>query len=324
MSEIKQRVKHTLDEGRMLVLGVAVLIGFQFRMVLETGFDRLPRSTQFLHLGGLALLLLGFALILAAGSYHRIVAAGQSTEDTRRFGTIVVGWALLPFALGLGITLFIATEKTVGRGAGIVAGLAAALVALAFWYGIELMQAGRSGRRSNEDRTMDDNQENDGGGGTELKDKIEHVLGEGRTTLPGVQALLGFQFATMLTEGFDKLPTASKYVHLASLGLIALTVVFLLAPAAYHRIVEGGEETEGMHRFASAMLLAGMITLALGISGDVYVVVRKVTHSSPAGIAAAALAVALMYALWFGYTLYRRGQQSPGLQPTAGERHALR
>ena len=78
-----------------------------------------------------------------------------------------------------------------------------------------------------------------------------------------------------------------------------------------------------MHRSASAMLLAAMVTLALGIAGDVYVVVRKVTHSSPAGIATAVLTVALMYALWFGYTLYRRGQQAAEPQATAGERRAL-
>jgi hypothetical protein len=107
-----------------------------------------------------------------------------------------------------------------------------------------------------------------------LQDKIEQVLTEARVVLPGAQALLGFQFATVLVEGFEKLPPASKDVLLASLALMALSIILLMAPAAYHRIVENGEESERFHRFASLMLLAAMVPLPLGISGDTFVVVQ--------------------------------------------------
>jgi DMSO reductase anchor subunit len=130
-----------------------------------------------------------------------------------------------------------------------------------------------------------------------------------RVVLPGAQALLGFQFATMLVEGFDKLPASSKYVHLLSLTLIAFSVVLLMTPAAYHRIVERGHETEHFHRFTSRMLIAAMLPLALGMCGDFFVVIRKVTASAVAAIVGAALMLLFFYGLWFGYTLYRRGQK---------------
>ena len=59
--------------------------------------------------------------------------------------------------------------------------------------------------------------------------------------LPGAQALLGFQLITIFMEGFDKLPNSSKFIHIGSLVLIALTMILLMSPAAYHRIAEQGD-----------------------------------------------------------------------------------
>src|SRR5207249_10943122 len=92
------------------------------------------------------------------------------------------------------------------------------------------------------------------------------------------------------------------YVHLLSLGLIGATMVFLMTPAAFHRIVERGEDTERVHAFASVMILAAMVMLALGIAGDFYVVLHKVLHSQALALLFAGLAVAFLYGLWFGLT----------------------
>jgi hypothetical protein len=40
-------------------------------------------------------------------------------------------------------------------------------------------------------------------------------------------------------------------VHLASLGPIAASIVLLMAPAAFQRIVEDGQDTVRIHRFSS-------------------------------------------------------------------------
>jgi hypothetical protein len=145
---------------------------------------------------------------------------------------------------------------------------------------------------------------------TPLKDRVEQVLTEARVVLPGVQALLGFQLATILMDGFDKLPQSSKYIHLISLIVMGLCVILLMTPAAYHRIVERGEDTERFHRFASVVLLVTMIPLPLGICGDLFVVLRKVTGSISLSIGIALVALAFFYGFWFGYPGYRRAQIS--------------
>ena len=86
---------------------------------------------------------------------------------------------------------------------------------------------------------------------TPLDVKIEQMLTEARVILPGAQALFGFQLAIVFTQSFGVLGTAPMLVHAASLLLVALAVVLLMAPAAYHRIVYEGEVSADMHRVGS-------------------------------------------------------------------------
>lgn len=306
MAQLKDKIKTTLDEGRMLILGSQVLLGFQFRSVFEKGFEKLPEHARYLKLGGLSLMLLAVLLLMWPGAYHQIVEDGEDTHELHHFATSVMGIALLPFALGLGADFFIGTEFLMGRTQGIIAGVAATLVALFFWYGMEAIARKSHRHEIKENKEMSHKEDDKKEDGTKLKDKIEQALTEIRVVLPGAQALLGFQFASLLVEGFEKLPQSSKYVHFVSLSLIALAIILMMTPAAYHRLVERGEQTEHFHRFASRMLLASMIPLALGVTGDFFVVARKITESDAFSFVASLLMLAIFYGLWFGYTLYRR------------------
>jgi hypothetical protein len=42
MAALGRKVKNALDEARILVLGVQVLLGFQYRGFMEPGYERLP------------------------------------------------------------------------------------------------------------------------------------------------------------------------------------------------------------------------------------------------------------------------------------------
>src|SRR2546423_1567674 len=186
-------------------------------------------------------------------------------------------------------------------------------VGVFFWYLLELYRrrerAGEIAEKKREEREVDEPKDAERDELKKLSDKIKHVLTECRVVLPGAQALMGFQFIAILTESFDRLPSLSKYVHLACIGLTALTIVLLMTPAAYHRIVERGEESEHFHRFASKVLVAALVPLALGLCGDVYVVVLKVTESHLVSVGAALVTPAVFWELWFGLTLYRRTQR---------------
>jgi hypothetical protein len=310
MAELKNKVKNVLNESRIAVLGAQVLFGFQFRAVLEPGFDGLPFLSRILVLAALGFLIVAIGLLISPSSYHRIVERGEDSHEIHRYASKTLTWAMLPLALALGTDLLVAAGRVVGHKWAVAAGLSTTAAAIFFWYLLELYRRReRAAEIAEEEAKMGAEGGEKREEGAKLSDKIEHVLTEARLILPGAQALLGFLFVAVLMDSFEKLPAASKYAHLASLGLVALTIVLLTTPAAYHRIVERGEETEHFHRFASRMIVAALVPLALGISASVYVVVQKVLDSQLVAVVGALVALALFWELWFGLTLYRRTQR---------------
>lgn len=305
MSKLADKLDNALEEARMLVLGVQVLIGFDFQAAFLPGFARLPPALQALKLAGLGLQALALALLLALVPYHQVRLGGRSSERLQRMATRLVNTALLPFALGLGIDVTCAAATVLGPGAAGGLGAVALLTALVFWYGLEWRRAaGRAGRRCSVDNPSDEPRAE----ATALSTRIKHLLTEARVILPGAQALLGFQFTIMLTDSFGRLPESSKQLHLASLLLVALATVLLMAPPAYHRLAEQGEDTPHFERFAARVVLASLAPLGLAICGDLFVVARTVSGDALA-LALALGMLALIATLWIGLALPRRRAQ---------------
>jgi hypothetical protein len=309
MTDLKHKINHALDEGRILILGTQVLVGAQFELVFQSGFDKLPPTSRYLVLATFAPLMIGLALLLLITPYHHLVEGARVTARFHRLLNRTLGLALFPLAGALGLQLYVVTAKLTGTLGGVLVGGGAFLAALFAWYGLELIRR-RQDRARPPRRTaaMSEHSQGPPAEVVQLDEKIRQVLTEARLVLPGAQALLAFGFAITLTEAFDRLPALSRYVHLLSLGLISVSVILLIAPAAYHRIVEDGEDTERLHRFASRAVLAALVPLGLALALDLYIVIQKVTDSSIGATLGAGAMLLLFYGLWFGYTLYRRGQ----------------
>src|SRR5262249_35295823 len=201
------------------------------------GFDKLPAHPRGIEAIALMLMTVSVALMIAPGPYHRIVEGGRDSGPFYRMTTTISDLALLPFGLALGLDVFVIIERAVGSAAGIASGVAAAVVALGMWYALPRAVAQQTGQK---ERTMTEAQRNEGPP-TPLHVKIEQMLPEARVIFPGPQALFGFQLAIVLTQAFENLPSRSRLVHAISIGLVALSIMLLMAPAAYHRIVYGGE-----------------------------------------------------------------------------------
>lgn len=300
MTTLREKIKFALDESRMLILGAQVLLGLDFRSAFEPSFERLPKSSQTIKLASLVILLLTIGLLMAPGSYHRIVRAGSDAPDVHDFATTLMDVALIPFAIALSLDFYVATGRILGFAAGAGQGAAIGAIAIFFWYGLAFLSPEKRKTRTKTKATTVNP--------TELKDKIDQALTESRVVLPGVQALLGFQFITMFMDDFEKLSNGLKYLHMVSLGLMALTMILLMTPAAYHRLVERGEDTQHFYGLVSGFLIAAMVILPLGICSEVFIVFQKVSNSYAVSIGTAAVLLLFFYGLWFGFTAYRRRQ----------------
>jgi len=284
----KERVKTGLGEVRSLVLGAQILLGFQYRAIFEPAFATLPAEARLLQVAAMVFLVMSIACMIAPAPFHRIVAASHATVAVERYTARMALFALVPFALALAADVGVALSRQFGLPEACALGAAVALAALLCWFGPALAS------RRTTDRKEDEM--------VSTKDRITELLTESRIVLPGVQALLGFQFASYLTEVFEKLSPAAKAVNTASLLMLVLAMVLLMMLAPYHRLAEDGENTERFERVAERLVLASLVPLALSVAGDVFVVTEAVLGTA-AGAAVALACAAGMAALWFGVPL---------------------
>lgn len=306
MASLKDKIENALNETRILVLGIQILIGFGFRTFFEPGFADMSRTSQQLQLVALGLMLLGFGSLMLPVPYHRIVLHGRNTAHLHRLATMTVSVGLLPFALAMGLSFYLGAHWVFGTtGSAILSGGVLAFTLLC-WYGVEFIARNRQRVRLSAVidplREIDMTVEHK----TDLTTRIKQVLIECRVVLPGAQALLGFQLIIMWMTAFYKIPQAWKLLHLASLTAVAVSTILLITPAAYHRIVNEGEDSEMLHHITARLLLGAMAFLALGICGDFYVVCRITAIGAAASAILSLLLLIFFYGSWFGYTAWKK------------------
>ena len=131
-----------------------------------------------------------------------------------------------------------------------------------------------------------------------LVESTKYMLLEGRTLLPGVQALFGFQLMVSFQERFQtELAGWERGLHLAALMLTAAAAALLMTPAAYHRQTNPETVSDRLLTVCGRLMLASMPLLAAAVCLDVYLVAR-VTVGSWAAAGLAGLLFALLTGLW--------------------------
>lgn len=301
MPLLSDRIETVLNEARMLLLGGQVLLGFSYRIVFEAKFERIPLLAQASLAVALAAMSAGLGWLIWPAAFHRIAEDGRQTARIHNLTNAVLDWALLPFAIGLGCTLYPVSVATRAPHP-ILIGILAILFATTAWYGSALFRR-HSGKRSLvRERPRDEEEKQDSR--KELGERIKTALMECRMALPGAQAFLGFQFAIVFAESFDRLPRALQWIHFGSLLSTTVATVLLIAPAAFHRLAEAGQETERFHRVASRLLLVALVFLAPGICGDLAVVLWKVSASTELAAVVAGAMLTAFLTLWFAVSAF--------------------
>jgi hypothetical protein len=293
-NDLDRRVKLALDETRLLILGVQVLLGFQFQSFFQDGFSELSHLSQWLCVAGLALLIASVGLLIAPSMQHRLVEQGRSSARLVRSTNFYAGCGLVPLAASIGLGSYVVVERHFGFAAGLGTGLVLAIAAALAWFGIEFIVGSKR-----DDGSMQV-------ANTPLATKVEQLLTEARLIIPGAQALLGFQFIAMLTSGFDRLPASAKAAHVLALCLVAINVILLMTPAALHRLSFNGEDSRAFLRMGSALVIAAPGLLAAGIGAETFVVLHKVSANAGWSCAGALGSFVALIGLWYAIPAWLR------------------
>jgi Family of unknown function (DUF6328) len=118
----------------------------------------------------------------------------------------------------------------------------------------------------------------------------------------------------VLTEAFEKLDPAVKSVHGIALLLVCLSVLLLMSPAAYHRIVYAGQDSAQFHKVGSWLVTLSTVPLALGLAADVFVVATKIWPSTSVPVMTAVFSLIFLVICWHFVPLVARAMKKPALR----------
>lgn len=131
-----------------------------------------------------------------------------------------------------------------------------------------------------------------------LSKAVQHMLGECRMILPGIQALFGFQLVAVFNSAFDeKLVPAEQQLHVAAIALVAVAVALIMTPAVFHRQTSPHEVTAAFLSLSSRLLLWSMVPLALGICID-FTLIARMVFGHGIGVTLAAVIASVFVVLW--------------------------
>jgi uncharacterized membrane protein len=133
-----------------------------------------------------------------------------------------------------------------------------------------------------------------------LSEAVTHLLEECRMVLPGIQALFGFQLIAVFNSTFrERLSSTEQCLHLAAIGLVAVAVALVMAPAALHRQTSPQAATQDFITIATRLLLLSMLPLMLGISFDFYLIARLILNNNLISLFLSIVLFILFATLWF-------------------------
>src|SRR5204863_757002 len=111
---------------------------------------------------------------------------------------------------------------------------------------------------------------------------LKIALDEARMLILGAQVLLGFQMRSVFQEAFEQLPVSSKVGDAAALLLMVTVVGLLIAPAAHHRVVDGGDATRRIMQIISLSMSGALLLFALALGVNIFIGLERI-----AGVAVA-------------------------------------
>lgn len=133
-----------------------------------------------------------------------------------------------------------------------------------------------------------------------LSEAVTHLLEECRMVLPGIQTLFGFQLIAVFNSTFhERLNSTEQYFHLAAIGLVAIAVALVMAPAALHRHISPRAVTNDFLTIATRLLLMSMFPLMLSISLDFYLIARLILNNTLTSFVLSIALLILFTTLWF-------------------------
>ena len=138
-----------------------------------------------------------------------------------------------------------------------------------------------------------------------LSRNLAELLQELRVAQTGVQVLFGFLLTLAFTDRYAQAGLFVHVVHVVTTGLAATAAAFLIAPAAWHRMLFRHGHRDQIIRSASLAALIGLILLATAVTSTMLLVGYVAFGGLLAGVLSGAFGLVFLL-LWFIFPLWMR------------------
>ena len=136
---------------------------------------------------------------------------------------------------------------------------------------------------------------------------LNELLQELRVALPGVQVLFAFLLTVPFMERFQTLTSFQERLYFATLLTTALTIAFLVAPTANHRLLFHKRDKAHLVMVANRLAVVGIGLMALSIFGVILLVSDFVFEGATPVVATGGTAIVFAW-LWFVLPMIRRAR----------------
>ena len=119
-----------------------------------------------------------------------------------------------------------------------------------------------------------------------LDRQFGELLQELRVALPGVQVLFAFLLTVPFSARFDSTTDTQRGVYIGVLLATALATALLMAPTSLHRLRFRQGRKRGVVELSHRLAIAGLVVLALAVTGAVFLVTDVVFTRWAAWVAA--------------------------------------
>jgi hypothetical protein len=140
---------------------------------------------------------------------------------------------------------------------------------------------------------------------------LKVALDELRMQMLGSQVLFGFQFDALFQERFQDLAGPAKAAAGVGFVFIVATLALLITAPSIHRIALQGEATPRMRRIAASLAELALVTLAITLACDVFMV-TQLQFGTRVALWCAMATLMGAAVLWYGIGLPSRLRRSSG------------
>ena len=147
-----------------------------------------------------------------------------------------------------------------------------------------------------------------------LDRNLTELLAELRVALPGVQVLFAFLLIVPFNQGYSRMTTFDRDAYFATLLATALASILLIAPTVHHRLEFRRDDKAHLVDVANQLTIAGLVALALAMTGAILLVTNVVLGTIPAILVTAAV-LGTFAVVWYGLPLRRRARSRADSSP---------